>query len=106
VANADRWLEAVHDDRLETEQDIVNFESRLAAQMQYLLDHVAGGPPVSEGAIARHQELLARWTTLQSERDRLLDVALPDLNRAYAASGLPAVVAPPPRAADAVSPPR
>jgi photosystem II stability/assembly factor-like uncharacterized protein len=75
------WEAQITQLRHETYEDEDAWETRLAGQLRYLLDVIdETGPPVTEGAVARLNDLKAEWAQRQKELRSIVDSSLKPVN--------------------------
>jgi len=87
------WEESVVSLKLETYQDVVNFDSGLDADLKELMSKIDGsGPVVSEGSKDRFDDLMKQWKEKQSEYNALVSDQVGQFNRLYRDMDIPAVI--------------
>jgi hypothetical protein len=75
------WEAQITQLRHETYEDEDAWETMLAGQLRYLLDVIdETGPPVTEGAVARLNDLKAEWAQRQKELRSIVDSSLKPVN--------------------------
>ena len=87
------WEESVVALKLETYQDVVNFDSGLDADLKELMSKIDGsGPVVSEGSKDRFRDLIKQWDEKKSEFDSIVSEQVDEYNDLYKEMNMPAVI--------------
>ncbi|MCS5661311.1 MAG: glycosyl hydrolase, partial [Dehalococcoidia bacterium] len=87
------WEESVVALKLETYQDVVNFDSGLDADLKELMSKIDGsGPVVSEGSKDRFRDLIKQWDEKKSEFDTIVSEQVDEYNDLYKEMNMPAVI--------------
>jgi alpha-ketoglutarate-dependent taurine dioxygenase len=88
--------EQLHQTKLESSQDVLNYPPQLDNQLVFLqsvVESAAGRPTV--GSKERFQELQAELVRLETELDNVLETRLPEIERLLEEAGTPRIVVEP-----------
>ena len=95
------WEENLIQPRTKTFQDVINYPNRLNAELMNLKSRVDGPVPVvTAGARDRLRELTQDWRRYRQLLDRIIAEDITAYNALYRELELPALIVPPPAAAD------
>ncbi|NQV87527.1 MAG: hypothetical protein HQ492_10675 [Woeseiaceae bacterium] len=76
-----QWEEQITQLKHQTYEDEDAWETRLAGQLRYLLDVIDGtGPPITDGATTRMQDLAREWAARKTELQSLSDDLIQPIN--------------------------
>jgi len=90
-----RWEAHLIQPRQETFQDVINFENKLATEINYLrMVMDSYDPVVSQGQEQRSQEVLSQWDAVREEFKQLIEEDLAAFSEAYEAQKLPVILLP------------
>jgi hypothetical protein len=79
--------------KLETFQDVVNFDTGLDADLKELMSKIDGsGPVVSEGSRDRFRDLMKDWDERKSAFDTMVSEHVDGYNDLYREMNIPAVI--------------
>jgi hypothetical protein len=93
MARIDRWEQELVQTKMKTQQDMVNFRSKLGAEFMFLKGYVDNHDPrLTQGAIQRMEDLEEQWIEQKSALDRIINEDLNTYNKLYRDKGIPAVV--------------
>jgi hypothetical protein len=93
AGSMDKWINKLIQPRHETFQDVINFESKLYAELNWLRLQVGSyDPKQTEGTKSRMKDLLHEWEILKTENERILHEEVGSFNELYSKAGLPAVI--------------
>tara|TARA_Y100000590_G_scaffold404690_1_gene492429 strand:- start:4325 stop:7405 length:3081 start_codon:yes stop_codon:yes gene_type:complete len=89
------WEKSVVSLKLETFQDVVNFDSGLDADITELMSKIDGsGPLVSEGSEDRFDDLMDLWDEKDSQLEDIVEEQVGRFNELYRELDVPAVILP------------
>jgi len=89
------WEESVVSLKLETFQDVVNFDSGLDADITELMSKIdSSGPLVSKGSKERFDDLMDLWDEKDSQLDHIVEEKVKKFNELYRELDVPAVIVP------------
>ncbi len=89
------WEMSVVSLKLETFQDVVNFDSGLDADITELMSKIDGsGPSVSEGSEERYHDLMDQWDEKKSQLEEIVEEHVGRFNDLYREMDIPAVIVP------------
>ena len=87
------WEKSVVSLKLETFQDVVNFDTGLDADLKELMSKIDGsGPVVSEGSRDRFRDLMKDWDERKSDFDTMVSEHVNGFNDLYREMNIPAVI--------------
>jgi molybdopterin-binding protein len=87
------WEKSVVSLKLETFQDVVNFDTGLDADLKELMSKIDGsGPVVSEGSRDRFRDLMKDWDERKSDFDTIVSEHVDGYNDLYREMNIPAVI--------------
>ncbi len=93
MAHIDEWEQSLLQTKTKTQQDIVNFTSRLGAEFMFLKSYIDNHDPrLTAGAKERMQDLEQRWSEQKSQLQNIIDQELSEYNRLFKEQQVPAVI--------------
>jgi len=93
MARIDRWEQELLQTKMKTQQDMVNFRSKLGAEFMFLKGYVDNHDPrLTEGAIQRMKDLEGQWVEQKAALDKIIDEDLNRYNKLYSEKGVPAIM--------------
>ena len=93
IETLSEWEKSVVSLKLETFQDVVNFDSGLDADLKELMSKIDGsGPVVSEGSRDRFRDLMKEWDERKSAFDTIVSKHVDGFNELYREMNIPAVI--------------
>lgn len=93
LARIDRWEQELLQDKIKTQQDIVNFPSKLGAEFMYLKGYIDNHDPrLTQGAKERFQDIKDQWDQQNGVLDKIINEDLAAYNQLYREKAIPAVI--------------
>ncbi len=93
MARINRWEQELLQTKMKTQQDMVNFRSKLGAEFMFLKGYVDNHDPrLTEGAIQRMKDLESQWVEQKAALDKIIDEDLNRYNKLYSEKGVPAIM--------------
>jgi hypothetical protein len=87
------WEENLIQSNQKTFQDIINFNSKLNAQLIWLKSYInQADPKVTNGAKERFNDLMKDWQVYENERDAIVDTEMDAYNTLYKSLNIPALI--------------
>ena len=95
MSKINKWEQELLQTKMKTQQDMVNFNSKLSAELMFLKGYVDNHDPrVTEGAKERMRDLSDQWSTYKKELNRIIEEELEEYNRLFKEQDIPAVIIP------------
>jgi photosystem II stability/assembly factor-like uncharacterized protein len=95
ILQINRWEESLVQPRQESHQDVINFPSRLSAELLFLKEQVDGHDPrVTAGAKERLDHLLSQWASHKAQMRKIVEQQVAQFNRLYREQQIPVVIVP------------
>jgi hypothetical protein len=93
MAHIDEWEQNLLQTKTKTQQDIVNFTSRLGAEFMFLKSYIDNHDPrLTAGAKERMQDLEQRWSDQKARLQQIIEEELSEYNRLFKEQQVPAVI--------------
>ncbi|MDH3712039.1 MAG: glycosyl hydrolase, partial [Cyclobacteriaceae bacterium] len=87
------WEKNLLETKHQTQQDVVNFESRLSAEFMFLKNYIdSHDPQITAGARERFQDLKKEWEAQKLVLHQLINNEVANYNKLYREKEVPAVV--------------
>jgi len=89
------WEEKLIQPKQKTQQDVVNFQNQLNAQLMALKGQIDSHvPKPTEGTKSRLKDLVADWNARKQEMETIIEVKVGGFNAAYEKADLPVLILP------------
>jgi len=83
------WDESMIQRKSTAYDDVENFPNKFTANFMYMMNHGESSiPKINEGTKARYAELMEQWKPLKAEGERLIQTAVPALNKLASEKGV------------------
>ncbi|MDH3709334.1 MAG: glycosyl hydrolase [Cyclobacteriaceae bacterium] len=93
MAHINQWEGTLLQNKMKTQQDMVNFRSKLSAEFMFLKGYVDNHDPrLTEGARQRMKDLTAQWQQQQQILDNIINEELAAYNSLFREKQVPAVI--------------
>jgi photosystem II stability/assembly factor-like uncharacterized protein len=93
VSRINQWEQELIQTKMKTQQDVVNFRSKLADEFMFLKGYVDNHDPrLTAGAIERMQDLEAQWAEQKRILKKLVEEDIKAYNEQYHARSVPAII--------------
>jgi len=95
ISKIDTWEQQLIQTEHETDQDVINFEHKLAAEFMSLKETVdSADPRITSGMQARFNDLSEAWNGAKNEMDQIMSQEVKQFNRIFKQRDLPALILP------------
>ena len=95
ISRINSWEKQLIQTEHETDQDVINFEHKLAAEFMSLKETVdTGDPRITSGMQARFNDLSEAWNGAKNDMDQIMSQEVKQFNRIFKERDLPALILP------------